>query len=71
MSEWISVEDRLPEVDKEILFCVEFKGGHKIVLQGYFSNIFWRTLFDGPKYKSLDKYHKVTHWTKAIQPPKD
>ena len=60
MSKWISVEDRLPEEDAEILvWC-----GWQLT-----------SIYDSEKYfytiDEIDCIHHVTHWMPLPEPPMD
>jgi hypothetical protein len=61
--EWISVKDRLPEKEDDVL-AYEFRGDISI---SYISGNDWRNLESG---WILDESH-VTHWMPLPEPPKE
>ena len=60
MSEWISVDDRLPEVGVTVIV----EGGC-----GYYSDNVWWTLMGDNAHKLIQ--WKVTHWMPLPAPPED
>ena len=62
LMEWISVKDRLPEKEDEVL-AYEFHGDINIA---YIRGNEWRNLESG---WAMDKTH-VTHWMPLPEPPK-
>ena len=57
---WISVEDRLPDDQEEVLVCTRSKNGYRNIDKGYWS---------------IDRFiHRgraeVTHWMPLPEPPK-
>ena len=63
MAEWISVKDRLPELNKLVLAC-NTVGDIEIV--SYYNEKFM--LYDGNEYPYEMRY--ITHWMPLPQPPK-
>ena len=61
--EWISVKDRLPEKEDDVL-AYEFRGDVSIA---YISGYEWRNLESG--YVMDASY--VTHWMPLPEPPKE
>ncbi len=68
MSEWISVEERLPENEKEMVLVTD----GKTVITG-FRNWMYRSGSDNrlfvPAKKMGDGSMKVTHWMHMPDPP--
>lgn len=71
MSEWSSVKDRLPEINKDVLmyFAVE-----KNMAVGFLQEIdehvtFWGAYPDGGWWTSCDC--EPTHWMPLPEPPKE
>ena len=62
MSNWISVEDRLPEFHKDILF---YAGAIDGVRMGRLYRNSHRFISDGDKFFKSD----VTHWQELPEPP--
>jgi len=72
MNNWISVEDRLPEIDETVL-----------LMHYYNSNIIWiasgeRTVIKNEWYCNWDDgefisshYHIVTHWQPLLELPRE
>ena len=62
MSEWISVEDKLP--DKPGVYKVKGRrgsiGAHSVVERTHFNGQSWASFFD---------WDKVTHWMPLPEPP--
>lgn len=57
--EWISVEDRLPEVKGEYLVFYKYKENEDRVDIALFSRFGWH------------KAHAITHWQPLPEPPKE
>ena len=70
MSEWISVEDRLPEEGQKVLVSfIWFESrerGNAVLLYGNYDDHNWRTADDGSE---LDYSVLVTHWTPLPEAP--
>lgn len=65
---WISVKDRLPEINEPVLFTGKNDIGNRYPAQkGYYSGDEWYT-FGGLWDKPLDR---VTHWMPLPEPPED
>lgn len=64
MSEWISVEDRLPERDSEVI-CRSNKEGNRIFI-GYLGYRSGAWMEDGSMHIG-----EVTHWMPLPPPPKE
>ena len=60
VQEWISVEDRLPEDQEEVLVCTRLKNGIRNIDKGYMA--IDRFIHRG--------HAEVTHWMPLPQPPK-
>lgn len=64
--EWISVEDRLPEVAQDILFVgsqIDVKIG------GYFPNHMRNYPWEQSEPSDRFQLHEVTHWMPLPDPP--
>ena len=59
--EWISLKDRLPEDQEEVLVCTRSKNGIRNIDMGYMA--FDRFIHRG--------YAEVTHWMPLPHPPKE
>ncbi len=71
MSDWISVDDRLPETEGVYLVFPRFKYAGAVLqfniydsLHGYVKN----TFFTCSEYEEINTY-KVTHWQPLPPPP--
>ncbi len=60
---WVSVEDRLPEVDQPVIVCREVRKGECVVEQGQRDVKDWWKVY-GRRTK------RVTHWMSLPKPPK-
>lgn len=68
MSEWISVEDRLPDVDTLVL-ATGFDYGYQLNKMHYVLAV----RFDNYWYSETDfgvEYKYITHWMPLPEPPK-
>lgn len=69
--EWISVEDRLPELDKKVLVY----GGtinHPCKYKNMLESSFYKMSNCGLIVCANDNmYWKATHWTQLPEPPKE
>lgn len=68
VSDWISVNDRLPKIGEIVLFTGNNKFGNKFIVQ--------RGLFDGEVWRCdyghvLDSSTPVTHWMPLPELPKE
>ena len=61
MSDWISVEDRLPDVDERVIFCTSYNGYMIIssIVEGVSPENDWLALLG------------ISHWHPIPDPPKD
>lgn len=68
MSEWISVKDRLPEVDGLYLTCYKFRNDGRLFMEvlAYYA-IDLKPHFQHEGYSGLT----VTHWMPLPEPPKE
>jgi hypothetical protein len=66
VQEWISVEDRLPEEDKDVLVFGYYHEAFQTLICHY------RTDFKGQWFTSVagQQVYEVTHWMPLPQPPK-
>lgn len=68
MSEWISVKDKLPDLEEEVLACAgEQKFGRQIrvaYLHDGLSGVYWT-------YYDYMEWHDVTHWMPLLKPPEE
>lgn len=64
MSEWINIKEKLPPIDRDILFLVNFKGCRR-VYEGYFYISY--VLYSLP----LNLCEFITHWMEYPELPKD
>lgn len=56
---WISVKDKLPKLDKDVL-----------VWDGNYMSVMWIDRNEN-RFKSMDSlYHDVSHWMPLPEPPK-
>jgi len=58
MSEWISVKDRLPEFEQDILICRDLGEARIVQTEEYQGSLYWGT-----------SYNNVTHWMPLPEPP--
>ncbi|HAT7708271.1 TPA: DUF551 domain-containing protein [Enterobacter roggenkampii] len=65
MSEWISIKDRLPDYDVDVLTIDINTGEHRVATRPYFSNDAWCYGVCGPV--NLEFY--PTHWMPLPEPP--
>ena len=74
-SEWISVEERLPDNYRTVLVACEYTtigGGVRIIVIGLYGGGFW-SLADADGTHHLTKYNMhavVTHWMPLPEAPK-
>lgn len=66
-SEWISVEDRLPEIGTRVLLCGRYEGKGIIAYCaiGYFDGITYREHWGA----DINGTAEVTHWQPLPEPP--
>lgn len=72
-SEWISVDERLPDNCRAVLVAVEGLtiGGAPAMVIGSYSGGFWMIAdADGTHYLTKYMRYKVTHWMPLPEPPK-
>ena len=72
-SEWISVEERLPDNCRAVLVALEGLtiGGAPAMVIGSYSGGFWMVAdADGTHYLTKYMRYKVTHWMPLPEPPK-
>ena len=71
MSEWISVDDRLPERNAHVLvhYITHTKNSVQSVAL-HFDSIQWRQLVGGGLMIEKNGVKKVTHWMPLPEPPK-
>ena len=62
MTDWISVEDRLPGKGENTLVWTSYLGGEAYVGMGYCCRGIWRDWAD-------DSIFKPTHWQQLPDPP--
>ena len=67
--EWISVKDRLPELDEPVL--VFSKGDYKLSALCKEIPTFEETFKAFDYWEDIDELHHVTHWMPLPEPPKD
>lgn len=73
MSEWISVKDRLPEVDKPILALFKLGSADPqrnmvtLVLKQIQDMVFWKFHLE----LRTEKLESVSHWMNLPSPPKE
>lgn len=62
---WISIDDRLPENNTEVLISIDYGNGKQSVLMGYMrsQDVSWRGVVG-------QKLIGVTHWRPLPEPPK-
>lgn len=67
MSEWISVKDRLPEINVDVLICVNFTV-HSVTFKHCSV-----ALFDGTSWDADGSYSRnsVSHWMPLPKLPED
>lgn len=65
--DWIRVEDRLPDIGKDILFVLKTNFGTKIVGEGARRKDYWIQYGWDLKVSNAD----VTHWMPLPEPPKE
>ena len=74
MSEWIKIEDRIPEDFVDVLcWCVNEFGETYEKGEKYFSLDRWCVWTDGrpPSFATDRFYGKVTHWMPLPKPPEE
>lgn len=61
MSEWISVKDRQPESNKEVLVCLLYGSGKQVIKISYWN----------PRVECFDDFLEdiITHWQPLPNPP--
>lgn len=62
--EWISVKDRLPEIDNEYIVALDFLEVKSTTMNFMSVTNKWHTM------SSLDISKRVTHWMPLPEPPK-
>lgn len=69
MSEWISVNERMPEPDKDVLLCFGL-GDFRMAVGGkYELDEGWYSITDAEYYTDCDT--TPTHWMPLPEPPKE
>ena len=67
MIDWISVEDRLPPLDKRVIaFGGYYGAGSAHYTADFDGNDYWQCHFVLP---TTNKYVEVTHWMPLPEPP--
>ncbi len=69
MSDWISVDDRLPDDDNSLVYKVEIGGKNKWIDIMHLSEHSPKSVFTGYRTLSNHNYCKVTHWQPFPEPP--
>ena len=64
VQEWISVDDRLPEDDSDVLAYLRIVEGSRICQANYANGMWFDWIFNTPVTES------ITHWMPMPQPPK-
>jgi hypothetical protein len=69
MSEWIKVEERLPPMKQDVLFCGLMDGQRRIALgqMSHEKDTFWTNRFW--VYHLIIPSRDVTHWMPLPEPP--
>jgi len=76
MMDWISVDDRLPEIGSHVLSCCKRLDGcweitrTQFLYNEYISSHFWNYFSSGCGCCDADMKN-VTHWMPLPEPPKD
>lgn len=65
-SDWISVDERLPEDNQEVLAILELTGFYML---SFVSNGIWYNADDGEQIARHKDRQAVTHWMPTPQPP--
>ena len=64
VQEWISVDDRLPEDDSDVLAYLRIVEGSRICQANYANGMWFDWIFNTPVTES------ITHWMPLPEPPK-
>lgn len=68
MSDWISVNERLPDKQGEYLCCYKFKENDDRVFMG---TVYYHTYCANPHWNDAGTGLIVTHWMPLPEPPED
>ena len=66
-SEWISVDERLPDKEQEVIAVLELTGFYVLA---FFRNGIWYNADDGEQIARHKDRQAVTYWMPTPQPPK-
>jgi hypothetical protein len=68
---WISVEDKLPENDRQVFLCAKYHYGFGDVFrEGQYLKLGFYSVRRGWVYKSVYRNDEVTHWMELPEKPK-
>jgi hypothetical protein len=70
MSQWISVEDRLPELLQKVLFFWVKDDQVRNIAMGFRNKLGWRIYLPYTSYEVTTEYIRVTHWMELPEYPK-
>ena len=68
MNEWISVKDKLPEINTDVLICRGYRKRDVISLYTYLGHDEWE---DEYGYWSRTDDEGITHWMSLPEPPRE
>lgn len=70
MSEWISVKDRLPEDERDVLAYYGFDKGNGVLGMRFIGVLSYFAYDTNPHWQHEHTGLRVTHWMPLPEPPK-